>query len=503
MILLALLAVSFGLMKPNLNSSTGAQNLEAPYHVLLTVNALNETPAKNHWYLPIVSLGKETDKNISWGATIPAKNGNYVYTSFTPPGFLAPYIWFKIFRLEPTLENLAYFNFTLGTLSTLILFLFLTSLLKFNGYDSSISVEGALAGCAISIFSREALQSYGLIYWSQSLYQPLLILSLYLMFKYLTGETEKSRRPYAALILAAAFLGALTEWTGYIFNAGLVFLFWRNGQTVPASKTLAAKLLAVTALACVATVAHCSLAAGFKPTIVAFWGRFFTRSASAGNPANLLVGYALSYGIFILTLLPVLAFFFFSSRQQPPNDRQKITFLLFAAACIPLLENVVMLQHATQFSYDRLKFIFPAAITLAFAFARFTPRWRLVLLAFLMLASVHGYKSYTANLRTYSAWTRAVKSNETLAGKIAEKTDIGCALFASNRHVRGYASLLFHRGINEKKSPEETAALMAKSNACASVYLESVIPFPDMQQYTKAVITYRDGSTTVITPYSK
>jgi len=56
------------------NWETGAQNLEVTYHVLLTVTALNEDPVKNYWYLPTVSLGRELDKHIPWGATVPTKN---------------------------------------------------------------------------------------------------------------------------------------------------------------------------------------------------------------------------------------------------------------------------------------------------------------------------------------------------------------------------------------------------------------------------------------------
>jgi len=141
--------------------------------VLLTVTALNENHRESHWYLPTISL--RNGKFISWGATVPNKNGDYIYTSFTPPGFLAPYFYFNSFNIEPTLKNLAYFNFFLSSLSALVLFSLLVSLLKFNGYNLQSSVNAALFGSSIAIFSREALQSHGMTYWSQSLYQPMLI----------------------------------------------------------------------------------------------------------------------------------------------------------------------------------------------------------------------------------------------------------------------------------------------------------------------------------------
>ncbi len=183
---------------------TGARNLEATYHVLLTVTALNESPAENHWYLPSVSLGREADKHIPWGASVPTKTGDYIYTSFTPAGFLAPYFWFKAFDLEPSLKNLARFNFFLGCASVFTFFYLLISLLKFNGYGQWISVGAALVGSTIGIFSSEALRSHGVIYWSQSLYQTILIFPLYFLFRWLTSETKLSRRLYLVAIIVLA-----------------------------------------------------------------------------------------------------------------------------------------------------------------------------------------------------------------------------------------------------------------------------------------------------------
>lgn len=65
-------------------------NSDATRHVLLTVTAYDETPISDHLFLPIVTLGKQSDKGIPWGATIPDNKGNYYYTSFSPAGYFAP-----------------------------------------------------------------------------------------------------------------------------------------------------------------------------------------------------------------------------------------------------------------------------------------------------------------------------------------------------------------------------------------------------------------------------
>ncbi|MBC7490141.1 MAG: hypothetical protein H7240_09515 [Glaciimonas sp.] len=399
------LILSFSLRQQDFERITGAPNLEATYHVLLTVTALKESPAENHWYLPTVSLGGEQDKDITWGATVPTKTHDYIYTSFPPLGFLAPYFWFKAFDLEPSVTNLAHFNFFPGGLSAFALYILLVSLLKFNGYSPWTSVGGALVGSTIGIFSREALLSHGLIYWAQSLYQPILILSLYLLFRWLTKETKEIRSLYTLAIVGAAFVGPLIDLTGYIFNAGLIFLLWFNGRSSIYSRVLAMQIFTVTTIAGILTIMHFGLAVGFRPAINAFIGRFVERNTSQVRIFELIQGYGLSYGLFALTIFLILALAYFGNRQQATGNRQQATgnrqqatLFIFVAACMPLLENIVMLQHATQFSFDRLKFIVPASLILAFLFSQFKTDGQVVLLVLILISSFHGYKSYKADM---------------------------------------------------------------------------------------------------------
>ena len=67
--------------------------MQASYHALLTARELGESGFEMHGFLPTVSLGREGDKGISWGATLPTKNGDMIYTSFLPPVFIAPYLF--------------------------------------------------------------------------------------------------------------------------------------------------------------------------------------------------------------------------------------------------------------------------------------------------------------------------------------------------------------------------------------------------------------------------
>ncbi len=225
------------------NEGVGVRNLEAPYHVLLTATALNEGEFKHHWFLPIVSLGQLKDKNIPWGATQPTKNGDYVYTSFTAPGFLIPYLWFKSFNLEPTVKHLAYLNAALGSASALLLYSLILSLLSLNGITGWPAVFSGLLGTSIGIFSNEALTSHGVLYWSQSLYQSILIASLFILIKVLQQPDCKK---YQILLAFAAFIGSVTEWAGYVFNFGLIALFWFAEHERNRCKAIALQIFAVT-----------------------------------------------------------------------------------------------------------------------------------------------------------------------------------------------------------------------------------------------------------------
>lgn len=526
-VLLLLLSLSFTLRQNEFNQVAGAQNLEATYHVLLTIKALKENPVSNHWYLPTITLGGDRNKGIPWGATVPRKSGDYIYTSFTPPGFLVPYLVISIFDAQTSIRNLARFNFAVGAIVSILLFTLLWRVLIFMGLSPSLSLGGALVGCAIGIFSREALQSHGIIYWSQSLYQLPLIAGLWFVFKYLSVDDNlpEKRRIYACAIVIAAFLGALTEWTGYIFNLGLVFLFWFGVHGVGSSKTLSIGILIVTAAAGACTLIHYGLALGYTQALDAFLGRFLARNASTGSISSLVKGYGLSFGLFLI-LFVVLAISHIATRRvttpgdKPPHpsslrqlpqhwktyvsryssflysaDRKHLAlYFLFVAACIPLLENVLLLQHAEQFSFDRLKFIFPAALILAFSFYRQSNTLRFFLGAAILLASFQGYVSYKHDLNKYEKWAKIDAANQSLSIKISDNVDTSCAVYLSNIQVRGYANMLFNRGIYEAKLLSDSTELMSLRNSCAAVYLEGHLAFPDLPKYTKAVVTYPDGT---------
>ena len=77
----------------NFSETKSIQNLDASYHVLLTTEAFDQTPWQVHRFLPLVTLGRDSDKHISWAAALPDAQGNYYYTSFGTLGFLVSLAW--------------------------------------------------------------------------------------------------------------------------------------------------------------------------------------------------------------------------------------------------------------------------------------------------------------------------------------------------------------------------------------------------------------------------
>jgi hypothetical protein len=484
--------------------ATGARNLEATHHALLTIRALRSSPVESHWLLPTVSLGAAADKHIPWGATVPTDTGDFIYTSFTPVGFLAPYLALGVAGGQASVEGLAYFSFLCGAATTLVLFALLYRVLRHGGHGRWLSASAALLGVLVSIFSREALQSHGIVYWVHSFYQPVLALTLYALFRYLaasTGPDDPGRSGRSAVpLVLLVFLGAWTEWTGYVFGLGLAAMCWFGVLLERPHRRLSIQLLLALAAAGLLTLAHYAAALGLEPAMDAFIGRFLARGASRGTLSALLDGYGLSFGVFILAAGVALAGLMAAvaaGRQPWRGPPQRNTAFLLLAASIPLLENLIMLQHAGEFSFDRLKFIFPAALLISCAVAALPVAGRAVLALAMVAASIQGCASYRADLARHSGWAAVDARNQALADAIRKEVDLNCSVLLSPG-VRGYANNLFGRGIHETARREDSLLLLRRQDACAAIYLDGEWAFQDLPRYRSATITRPDGSVTEI-----
>ena len=500
LILTAMIMVAVAIKEKDIAKTSGAQNLEATYHALLTIESLRQNEIRDHWLLPTVTLGQENDAFISWGATVPTRSGDYIYTSFTPPGFLLPYVAFETFHLKATVKNLARFNMVIGAAVAVALYFFIVRLILHSGASFYLATMAALVGISVALFSREALLSTGIIYWPHSIYQLLFIASLWLLFNTLKfGLNHKTGILNSKALLLLLFFGAWTEWTGYVFNLGLVCILWLKTDS-PELKRFALKIIFVSAAAGFITLLHYGLAVGFHESLNAFVGRFFARSTQRGSIIELIGGYGLSYGAFLLVaLLVVVRGYLFGSGIACSNQQSAVVSVVLLASTVPLIENLIMLQHATEFSFDRLKFIIPSAIMIALAFIDRSFWFRLFVISAIALACVHGIKSHQSDMARYSDWRPHHQANVALVERLREKVDFECATFASNLGVRGYANLLIGRSIYENKTPDQAYPLNRERGGCASVFLEGRWVFPDLQRYSQATVSWPDGRKSVLT----
>lgn len=185
------------------------RNSDATWHVVLTMNAYDETPVSVHKFLPLVSLGDARDKGISWGATIWDRQGNHYYTSFSSMGFALPYLALKCLHLPLTPHSLYLFNTGLLWLSCGILYELLR---RWAGADRSRWLMAVVL--AAYVLTPEILQGMGLTYWHQSLMQVFLPLQLLLYTRWM--DTGRGFWAFALLCLVCPY----TEWSGYVANAG-------------------------------------------------------------------------------------------------------------------------------------------------------------------------------------------------------------------------------------------------------------------------------------------
>ena len=497
--LILILALSFQLRRDEFDKVTGSDNLPASYHVLLTIQALRSSSVKNHFYLPTVTLGAENDKNIPWGRTTPTKTGDYVYTSFTPPGFLAPYAIFSIFSINPSIKSLAYFNAAVGAIASVLLYLFLFSLFSTQSNRPTEAAAASFFAVFVSIFSREALQSHGLVYWSQSLYQILLISTVWALSAYANAITDRERFFRSAVLCTLVFMGAWTEWTGYITGIGIFFLL--RFYDPPSSQTRNGILVALF-LALFITVLHYGLAIGFVRLILISLERSIGRGVAQGSFADLLDGYSISFGYYLLIVLATavaLIYVYINSRssnfanKHQWRDTQRF-LIIFVAALIPLLENIAMLQHASEWTFDRLKFVLPSSILVGSAF--FIIRdflFRTFLIIAVIYAAFSGFNDYREGINKFSDWINIDGQNTELVSRINSLVNVECAVILTTMDVRGYTNLIFNRGVYEFKSRDDGAELMQNRNACASIFVNAEPAYPGLPRFIDATIQMKDG----------
>jgi len=134
--------------------------------------------------------------------------------------------------------------------------------------------------------------------------------------------------------------------------------------------------------------------------------------------------------------------------------------LLFFVTLFPLLENILLMEHATSYTYDRMKFIFPLCLSFFACTAYFNilikknrGKWAAAILIPLMVIGAHNWNTYS-ELRpfgntTYKWNEGALSGNIDFSNYIYSNYVRGNLILGSIHNVRGYDNLLFDQSIYE------------------------------------------------------
>jgi len=466
-----LIVVSVVARFPRASQPRNYHNSDATWHMLLTIQAYRETPARVHRFLPIVTLGHENDRHIAWGATVPDAHGNFYYASFSGAGFVAPYLFFNIFRMPVTEQSLFIFNSVLYIASFVLAAKLFVKLFGKYANKHVIIILTAL----IYLFQPEIMHSQGIVYWHHSLFQVLLLIQLNLLF-YL------GRRVYYWIFMAMCVLMPSVEWTGYISNIAMMIavLFIKNEDELyvwekiikpGTDKALALKrmkyfscalIVLLTGLAGFLFLTHYLSVVSYADFSEALMSRFMARNATAEvSNLYLLRGYRVSFG-WLPVITGIVLFVLFIINSEHINKIRK-TFNeiicehkgILAVMVLIIAENFLMLEHAIMYSFARMKLIFIIMLIIFTAMSTllqiFNQRRKIVYIvavAFFALLAITNLRGYLQREDNPYHWEAPYRiQNAELARTLNERFTPDNSLFVQSLATRGYSNLLFGRGI--------------------------------------------------------
>ncbi|MEI0525477.1 hypothetical protein R4K54_06070 [Brachyspira murdochii] len=420
-------------------------NLDATYHTLLTVKAYNEIPIREHKFLPIVTL--DGYKNVRWGATIPDKNGNFYYTSFSFVGYIFPYLFFKLFNLPITIYSLYLFNSILMMISCLLFYYIINY--YFSQYIDKILLF--IMVFMLYVGSTEVMHSQGVIYWHHSLFQIFLLL-------HIISFININNKYFKILFFILFFINPYIEWTGYISNFSFFLLYIvkfitskeKNNRLLYIKYILVISIL--TGMSFLVFSFHYLLNVNFTDYINALISRFKARNFYDKTQLKwLFIGYYNSYKtiLVIIILLFIISIIFIPNTFKYYFIKFKkysaLLFLLF----VPILENFIMKQHAISYTFDRLKvslFLITILLIIVIHIYNNSKKLFFVVFNFIFIIQFFNLLLYQ-NDNKYSYNIDYNYNNVTISQYI--NSNFKDAIVYNNINVRGYLNILFKKNIYE------------------------------------------------------
>lgn len=273
----------------------------------------------------------------------------------------------------------------------------------------------------------------------------------------------------------------MVEWTGYASNLGfliiVIFNKLDNKNTFNIRALLIIGIVAATIISLAIFVTHFLLVLDPLDFYNAIKNRFVSRSIfSEIKSLSLINGYASSFKSFLyIPLILVLTATILERLYKKTTNNNWVMFFLLS---FPLLENLIMKEHAVSYSYDRAKMIF----LLIFLFLqsnvifnkikKIPNRAYLLSLMFLMTIGTKYLYEYSYTNNIYRWIDEDIKLNKPISEYLKQRYYKSNSIFASDFAIRGYANLLFDRGIYERQTLNESIDLAKKNKKKYVVYLE-------------------------------
>ncbi len=474
------------------------QNLDASYHVLLTIKALQENKPKDHLFLPIVTLGSQEDKNIPWGATVPDEKGNYYYTSFPQVGFITPYFIFSLFNIELTTDDLMHFNLVIHYLCSLLLG-YLTFLIT-GKFELNIKHRYSLIMLAsiVYIFNIEALFSHGVIYWAHSLFQLFWIIQLILLYLILEkGQNPIIIRTIYILFAFISFLLAATEWTGYLVNFALFLVFLNRYLKKRINLTPLLLIVISTIASILYYVIPFIIVIGQDNLVNSLKARFFARNITNSVGWNYLFkGYWESFSSYLIILCLFLFFGFFNKNFRERFVKKFMEMKLWLFVLIfPMIENLIMKQHAIAYSFDRLKLILVIIILLIICFSSIAIKQLKYFYILIIIGVVVTVFQFNNSTRI---WKEPLLS--VYKPMVNYIRDLGDVTLFNHGPVRGYVNLTLDSGVYEHiKDEKKLLGISQSKHKERSVWLLGQTLQNQLVGWRNAVVfNWNEGSIDVV-----
>lgn len=497
MIFCVLFLLSAYIRKPEDNK--GFFMSDATYHVLLTMQAYDETPSSIHHWLPIQTYDGDYNKWIDNGPSLLMdKLGNNYYVSFSPIGFYAPYFFCKIFHLPIKVMSIYFFNCLLMLISALLLGYIMFLLFKEKIYFWLATIT--------YIFLPEVMYTQGIVYWHHSLSQIFLLLQIILFIIIVINKKENLFLWF--IFYLCSFLYPYTEWTGVVSNVGMgigilvmgikkekPMLGGENRKIVSGNS-----IIKIFSLACVTIGAlgyyifRFSWISTPKEIIYTMLSRAKVRGGA--SISLLLMGYKESYFPILIEIVLLFIIVLFNKDCRKKMEKviqKKENWLIILVCTFPLAENIVMREHAIDYTFDRLKgaVLFILLLSLFFYILRQENKkmWYFLSIIFVGFVIGSGIVTYgngkIVQMKQYS--DSQILKEYLQKEYLQSKENI---LMKDGWRAWGYLQTLYHRNIycTNIYSAEQINNVVNNLKSNFIICLEPTFEYSDTSCYTRASV---------------